>query len=135
MFGVSTAWVRRLLQRRRETGSFAARAEARSARPPRLSDDDLRMLEKLLLQGSTNHGWCNELWTCGRVKELIKKHFGVDYHVSQVHRILKKRLNWTSQKPKHQYDDRDDLEIARWVREEFPRIVREADARGAYLAF
>lgn len=28
LFGVSTAWIRRLLQRRRETGSFAARPHA-----------------------------------------------------------------------------------------------------------
>src|SRR4029453_9142081 len=30
-FGVSTAWIRRLLQRRRETGSFAARPHAGGA--------------------------------------------------------------------------------------------------------
>jgi len=135
LFGVSTAWIRRLLQRRRETGSFAARWETRSARAPRLTDEDLHMLEELLLQGSTSHGWCNELWTCARVKEVIKKHFGVDYHAGHVYRILRKRLNWTSQKPKHQYDDRDDAEIARWIREEFPRIQAEAEARGAYIAF
>jgi transposase len=28
LFGVSTAWIRRLLQRRRETGSFAAKPQA-----------------------------------------------------------------------------------------------------------
>lgn len=33
LFGVSTAWVRRLLQRRRETGSFAARPHAGGPAP------------------------------------------------------------------------------------------------------
>jgi len=135
LFGVSTAWIRRLLQRRRETGSFAARLESRIARPPRLTDDDLLKLEELLSQGSTKHGWCNELWTCARVKQMIERHFGIDYHPGHVYKILKKRLNWSSQKPKHQYDDRDDDEIARWIHEEFPRILREAEARGAYIAF
>ena len=135
LFGVGTAWIRRLLQRRRETGSFAARLESRIARPPRLTDDDLLKLEELLSQGSTKHGWCNELWTCARVKQMIERHFGIDYHPGHVYKILKKRLNWSSQKPKHQYDDRDDDEIARWIHEEFPRILREAEARGAYIAF
>jgi transposase len=135
LFGVSTAWIRRLLQRRRETGSFAARVESRNAQPPRLTDNDLLNLEELLSQGSTKHGWCNELWTCARVKQVIEKHVGIDYHPGHIYKILKKRLNWSSQKPKHQYDDRDDAEIARWIHEEFPRILQEAEARGAYIAF
>ena len=36
LFGVSTAWVRRLLQRRRETGAFAARPHA-GGPPPKLT--------------------------------------------------------------------------------------------------
>jgi hypothetical protein len=66
---------------------------------------------------------------------VIKKHFGVDYHPGHVYRILKKRLNWTPQKPKHRYGDPDDDEIAKWTREGFPRILEEAEARGAYIAF
>jgi transposase len=33
LFGVSTAWIRRLLQRRRETGSFAALPHAGGPAP------------------------------------------------------------------------------------------------------
>ena len=40
LFGVSTAWIRRLLQRRRETGSFAARPHAGGPAPK--MDDDRR---------------------------------------------------------------------------------------------
>ena len=38
LFGVSTAWVRRLLQRRRLTGSFAARPHA-GGPPPKLTPE------------------------------------------------------------------------------------------------
>src|SRR5262245_9891459 len=38
LFGVSTAWVRRLLQRRRETGSFAAKPHA-GGPTPKMSPD------------------------------------------------------------------------------------------------
>src|SRR5918911_774482 len=37
-FGVSTAWVRRLCQRRRETGSFAAKPHA-GGPPPKMTDE------------------------------------------------------------------------------------------------
>ena len=37
LFGVSTAWIRRLLQRRRQTGSFAAKPRGGSVRKPRCS--------------------------------------------------------------------------------------------------
>ena len=36
LFGVSTAWIRRLLQRRRETGSFAAKPHA-GGPPPKMT--------------------------------------------------------------------------------------------------
>ena len=36
LFGVSTAWIRRLLQRRRQTGSFAAKPRG-GARPPKMT--------------------------------------------------------------------------------------------------
>ena len=38
LFGVSTAWVRRLLQRRREAGTFAARPHA-GGPPPKMTPD------------------------------------------------------------------------------------------------
>src|SRR5262249_61550967 len=41
----------------------------------------------------------------------------------------------SSQKPRRSARERDDQEVARWVRDEFPRIVREAHRRRAYLAF
>ena len=63
---------------------------------PGLSDDQLRELESLLLQGAKAHGWRNELWTAARVARLIERHFGVSYHPEHVRKILKRRLGWTS---------------------------------------
>lgn len=41
----------------------------------------------------------------------------------------------TNQKPRRKARERNDKEVARWVGDEFPRIVREAWARSAYLVF
>jgi transposase len=102
---------------------------------PRLSDDQLRELDGLLRQGAKAHGWHNQLWTAARVAQLIRRHFGVTLHPDHVRRFLRARLGWTSQKPQRKARERDEDEIARWVREEFPRIVRDARGRAAHLVF
>jgi transposase len=100
-----------------------------------LTDTDLRKLEGLLAKGAKAHGWHNELWTAARVARLIERHFDIRYHAEHVRKILKRRLGWTSQKPRRKARERDDKEVARWVGDEFPRIVREAFRRHAYIAF
>jgi transposase len=100
---------------------------------PRLSDDQFHQLEALLQRGAKAHGWPNQLWTAARVAVLIRRHFGVRYHPDHVRRFLRARLGWTSQKPRRRAKERDEDGIARWLREDFPRIVRAAWARSAYL--
>jgi transposase len=102
---------------------------------PRLSDEQLGRLEQLLLEGAKHHGWPNQLWTAGRVATLIERHFGLSYHPEHVRKILKRRLRWTSQKPQLRAREQSDKEVARWLDDEFPRIIREAWRRGATLLF
>src|SRR5206468_6758504 len=102
---------------------------------PGLSDADLRRLEGLLAKGAKAHGWHNQLWTAARVARLIEQEFDIHYHPEHVRKILKRRLGWTSQKPRRRARERNDKEVARWVGDEFPRIVREAFRRRAYLVF
>ena len=44
----------------------------------KLTDDQLKRLEKLLAGGATAHGWHNNLWTSKRVAKVIRSKFGVD---------------------------------------------------------
>ena len=81
---------------------------------PRLSEAQELQLEILLQAGATSHGWPNDLWTAPRVATLIQHHFGIDYHPDHVRKILKQRLNWSSQKPEYRARERDEAAIARW---------------------
>jgi transposase len=110
-------------------------AVAQTGPRPGLSDRQLRRLERLLLHGAVKHGWHNQLWTAARVAVLIERHFGVRYHPEHVRKILKTRLNWTSQKPRRKARERDDKEVERWKGDELPRIIREAFRRRAHVAF
>ncbi len=96
----------------------AARAasDGLAARPhpgprPRFSGEQLKELEGLLVKGAKAHGWRTELWTAARVAELIERHFGVGFHPEHVRKILKRRLNWTSQKPQRRAKERDEVAI------------------------
>ena len=64
-------------------------AEKLAARPhagpkPRLSDEQVKELEGLLLKGARAHGWPNELWSAHRVAEMIRRRFGIEYHPEHV---------------------------------------------------
>lgn len=110
-------------------------AQPHPHRPPYLSDAQLQRLEKLLAKGPRAYGWANDLWTAARVADVIAKHFHRRFHHDHVGRFLRQRLNWTPQKPERRARERDEEAIRRWQSVDFPRIIREADARGAHVVF
>lgn len=133
VLGVERSSVHRWARQAAAPGGLAAKP-ARGPKPL-LSDDQLRELEALLLQGAHTHGWPNQLWTADRVAALIDRHFGIAYHPEHVRKVLKRRLGWTSQKPRRKARERNDKEVERWKDDEFRRIVREAWQRAAHLIF
>jgi len=129
-FGVHRVSLQRWLRHARVPGGLDAKPVRRASA---LSDDQLHAVEALLLQGASQHGWPNDLWTAARVKAIILRHCGVDFHPEYVRKILKRRLGWTSQKPQTRAKERDEDEIRRWQQQEFPRITQEARQRDAHL--
>ncbi len=65
----------------------------------------------MLLEGAKAHGWRTELWTARRAAELIERHFHVRFHPEHVRKILKRRLRWSSQKPRRRARERDEAAI------------------------
>lgn len=133
ILGVHRTTLYAWLRKERQPGGLAAKP--RHGQAPRLADAQLAQLEQLLLQGAKAHGWPNDLWTCRRIAALIRRRFGVSYHPDHVGRFLHTRLRWSCQQPQRRARERDDAEIDSWERYEFPRILREAQQRGAHLAF
>jgi transposase len=133
LFGVHVASVHRWRRMARRAGGL--QAVVHPGPKPGLNDAQLHKLEALLLKGAKHHGWHNELWTAARVAVLIERHFGIRYHPEHVRKILKDRLNWSSQKPRRKARERDDKEVERWKDDELPRIIREAFARDAHVVF
>lgn len=133
ILGVSPTSLHRWRRQARRKDGLAAKP-VRGARR-RLTNLQLGILEQLLRQGPTRHGYPNEIWTSGRVAQIIQRHFGIKYHKDYVRRLLRYRLNWTSHKPQKRARQHNDKEVERWKADDFPRIVREAYLRGAHVAF
>ena len=68
-------------------------------------------------------GFSTELWTAPRVAELIRRKFRKTFHPHYVNQWLAER-RITSQKPERQARERDEREVRRWLREEWPRIKK-----------
>jgi transposase len=131
--GVNRSSVYRWLKLAEKPEGLAARPHPGPA--PRLSPEQHQRLEALLLEGPQAHGWANQLWTCARVVQLIRRHFGVSFHHDHVGRFLRARLGWSPQKPRRQARERDATQIEFWRRVRFPKIAAAAQKRDAPLVF
>jgi transposase len=132
ILGVTPSSLSRWRRHARLAGGLASRP-ALGPRP-RLSDEQLLVLEALLRRGAVAHGWPNHLWTAGRVAIMIRRHFGVSYHPEHVRKVLARRLGWTSQKPQKHARECNDKEVERWIDDDWPRIIRQAFQRKARIA-
>jgi|SRR5215831_327520 len=116
--------VYRWIQDYRASGKEGLKKAGRAGRKPRLNQQQLRQLEKLLLQGPERLGYETPLWTCPRVAHLIEQEFGVPYHEGHVWKILV-QLGWSPQRPTGRARERNEKQIRHWKKEVWPRIKKK----------
>jgi transposase len=107
----------------RTGGLEALKAKPAPGRPPRLTAQQKVHLVRLLAEGAMAHGYRTELWTTQRIAALIERRLGVHYHRNHVGKLLH-HLGWSHQKPERRAVERDEAAIARWKREEWPRVKK-----------
>lgn len=123
MVGVKRRSVERWRKARREGGIRLLRAKRVAGRPPKLTAEDRKQLESLLLEGARANGFATDLWTCPRIASIIWDRFGVAYHVDHIPKLLH-QLGWSVQKPTRRAIERDEAEIRRWTKREWPRVKK-----------
>ncbi len=126
--GASLSSVARWWDVYQRDGPAGLQSQPIRGRPPRLSDGQKRKLIALLVKGPLRAGYRTDLWTLGRVAELISEHFAVRYHPSHVWKILN-ALGWSCQKPERRAVERDEPAIAQWKQDAWPRIKKRRRAR------
>lgn len=122
--GVDRRSVRRWRASHNLLGPGGIAARPAPGRPPRLDAKHRRQLERVLLRGARSAGYATDLWTCPRIGAMIRRHFGVRYHVDHIGRLLRS-MGWSPQKPERRARERDEEAIQRWVRSDWPRIKKK----------
>ena len=84
--GVSEAGVSKWKKQLVEEGPQALQARKTTGRPPKLDEVAKAELVKKLEEGAIAAGFPTEQWTQARVKQLIKREFGVVYHQNYISR-------------------------------------------------
>ena len=135
--GVTRGAVSLWMKQAREAG--VQRLYLRIAPGPawKLSVEQRSQLPMLLLRGAEAYGFVGEVWTCGRVAEVIRREYGVTLAPSgtsphsggSVGRLLR-ACGWSRQKPARRARQRDEKAVQAWKEERWP-AVKKSHSGGA----
>jgi transposase len=147
--GYSNQQVAEILQLRQETVSrwwsaFQQQGEAglpgeRSGRPPGVGriltlEQEQQLQGAIVGQTPEQAGVAASAWTRRAVQELVRQRWDIHLPIRTVGLYLA-RWNFTPQRPKKHSRRQDPEEVERFLEEEFPAIVRQADREEAVLHF
>lgn len=124
LVGVDRRSVRRWNAAYRKQGAEGLAARAVPGRPWKLSPRQRQRLEAMLVRGAAASGFVSDLWSCPRVAQVIRRQFGISYHVDHIGRVLRS-LGWTPQRPTGRALERDEQGIQRWIKQQWPRLKKK----------
>jgi len=134
-YGLCRTTIYKWLRIARRGGEKALRARKHPGRKPFLSPKQKLQVRRWINgKDPRQYGFDFGLWTRRIVAELIEERFGVQLGVTAVGRLLAE-LDITPQKPLRRAYERDPVAIARWTREEYPRLRARAQRVGARIFF
>jgi transposase len=99
------------------------KAKRPPGRPRKLSEKQVKRLEKALDQGAYAIGYAEDYWTLDRIAHVIWQLFEVRYTTSAVWHVMQ-RMGWSSQRPQRVPLQRDVEAIEEWKKKEPPRIKK-----------
>lgn len=91
---------------------------------PRLTTNAQKEVGHLLRKPASSFGYTTDFWTLERIAAVIRRETGVRYHPGHVWKLLRRELGFSWQKPETRARERNEREIRRWVREDWPRIKK-----------
>lgn len=133
-FGVHPASVSRWISKYNNGGKESLKSKKATGRPIRLSMAETKKILNTLKKPATDYGYPNPLWTCKRVKQVIKKETNKTYADSGIWKFLR-RLRLTNQKPERSAIEQNPDEVRKWLKEEWPAILEKKMKWNAILYF
>ena len=121
---VDASSVRRWFRVFRRHGVQALFAKPACGRPSKLNRTQEKIVLRWLRQSPTEHGFLTELWTAGRLAELIHEEWEVTFNPRYLPRWLTAR-GFSPQKPERVPRERNPEVIAAWLENEWQRIKKK----------
>ena len=122
--GVTEGAVSQWMKRGRAGGEQALKRTPPPGAAARLNRDQCQELGQLFEQGAEQHGFIGAVWMQTRVRQLIKRHFGISDHRDHIGRLLR-QIGWSVQKPQQRASQRDEAAIESWCKQEWPEIKKK----------
>lgn len=133
-YGLHPASVSRWFVKFKKKGTDSLKRTKAKGAKPKLSATHKIQIIGWLKQPATDFGFDTPLWTCKRLKQLIKNKLGINMHISKICEWLKK-WKFTNQKPEKHALQADTKEGERWLLEEWPKIKIHAKRWQAIIYF
>jgi transposase len=127
-FKVTTRAVQHWMQWHRGRGKRSMGARATPGRPPRMETRQKQKLRRLIIAGAKAAGFSSDLWTCRRVRDLVRREFAIEYHEDHIGRLLRV-LGFSPQKPERRALERNERAIRTWVHVQWPRIKKKPKSK------
>jgi transposase len=108
--GVTEGAVSQWMSRGRQGGMASLRHQPPPGPASRLTPEQLAKLPILLARGAEAFGFRGQVWTARRVAEIIRREFGVHYHINHVGNLLR-AAGWRPLKSLRRATQRDDAAI------------------------
>jgi transposase len=133
-YGVDRTTIYRWLEKFNQGGYDNLARQDGSGRPRLLEDVSETDLMNIVLASATRFGFESDLWTVGRLHQVIAKQFQVDVSKNTIWRRLVE-AGLTYHKPERRYYEADEAVRKHWRRYEVPKIKRCVAENKAILYF
>jgi transposase len=133
-YGVDRTTLFRWQQRFAAQGQIGLERRPGSGRPRTLKELNERQLRSIVLQPASAFGYETDLWTVGRLHQVVQVRYQVDVSRDTLWRRLRE-AGLTYQKPEREYYQVDEQARRRWLQYEVPRIRRTVEKYRALLYF
>ena len=121
------------MKRFRQSGLESLRSTKAPGARPKLKAPQFLKLIRTLHEPATRWGFWSDLWTGPRVRNLIKKLFGITLHPTHMPRFLR-RLGLVRRIPEPRALEQDPRAVRLWKKKILPKILRScARAKGILL--
>jgi len=133
-YGVDRTTVFRWNKKYQRNGDEGLRRKTGSGRPRKLQDLDETQLRAIVLLPASLYGYETDLWTIGRLRQVIQSECRIRVSRNTIWRRLRD-AGLTYQKPEREYFEINEEARQKWLRYEVPKIRRRVKKHRAILYF